>query len=225
MIHYDRIPQTTTNQPFDVQYIAHGYYRDTFGFKPIGGKYYNPHEREIVVKSLRYKHEPHRRNLLKVYNEAILMDILQTSPVTANTFGHCATSIIVEKGHEIAPYIVPYVPQHQPIEPGRISQTNLDRLQQHDVHPFNERYLSLEQKLDIAIAIAESIAELHGLPWGVTTNDDLALEQWLVPMDGRAPAILNDFNNAVVMSWNTKQQIYCPYYTRYARLLPNDGCD
>jgi hypothetical protein len=221
MIHYDRMRETNQNnngQSFDVRYLAHGYYRDTFGFKPIllrANHPSPPKDIEIVVKSLRYKHEPHRRNLLKVYNEAILMDTLQASPVTANTYGHCATSIIMERGHEIAPHIVPFVPQYQPIEPGRISQTDLDPLQQKDVHPFNDRYFPrLEKKLDVAIAISESIAELHGLPLGVTTNDDLALEQWLVPMDGRAPAMLNDFNNAVVMSWNTQEQSYCPYYAR-----------
>lgn len=94
-----------------------------------------------------------------------------------------------------------------------MKQSELDALQIDDVYPMNQEYLSIEDKLDIAIAMAESLAEMHGYEGGVVTNDDIALGQWLYADDDRV--ILNDMNDAMFMDWNYRKEEYCKYWRSF----------
>jgi len=91
---------------------------------------------------------------------------------------------------------------------GRIGQDDLDRLQQHDVYPFNN--FTKEEKLNIALKMAEGVAILHGNAEGVIMNDDVHPDQWLVNKDGLIK--LNDMNNAHIMEWNPTANDYCKYH-------------
>jgi len=87
--------------------------------------------------------------------------------------------------------------------------------------------LSRRQKAEAALAMAESVAELHGNSKGVIVNADLSPDQWLTANSGRPvggdnnnnddncdsmPQIkLNDFNFAKFLKWNPKTNEYCPF--------------
>jgi serine/threonine protein kinase len=137
------------------------------------------------------------------------MDALTASPVIGNVYGLCGTSVMVEKGESIEYKIIPEDVGHD--EHGRIPQDVLDKYQKDDVRPMNN--LSPAEKLDIAISMAESLAEMHGLRFGAVTNDDISLDQWLISPDGRV--ILIDLNNANHLEWNVAKREYCPYYSSF----------
>jgi hypothetical protein len=49
-----------------------------------------------------------------------------------------------------------------------MKQKDLDQLQKTDVHPMNN--LTIDEKLDLAIVMAESIADIHGFEGGVIVH-------------------------------------------------------
>jgi hypothetical protein len=57
--------------------------------------------------------------------------------------------------------------------------------------------MSVEYKLQYALAMAESVAELHGFVDGVIVHDDIHLGQFLV--DWRGVIKSNDYNRAEPM--------------------------
>jgi hypothetical protein len=67
---------------------------------------------------------------------------------------------------------------------------------------------SVSEKLEMALAMAESIADLHGYQGGVIVHDDVQPCQWLRNSDNKI--IFGDFNRAVVMKWSDKEG-YCKY--------------
>ena len=140
------------------------------------------------------------------------MEALSPSNVTSNMYTYCGSTIVVERGREVEYDIVPYRRHHSH---GRIKQYELDKIQAkaNDVAPLNAEFLTVEKKLDIAIAMAESLAEMHGFTGGVMTNDDIALGQWLYSDDDRV--ILNDMNDAMFMEWNYEKKEYCKYYRAF----------
>lgn len=99
------------------------------------------------------------------------MERTSSSHRTMDIYGHCVSAILVEPGYEISQRIsqgVEYAGR------GRITQDELDEYQHDDVYPFND--FTVEEKLDIALQMAESIAELHGHHEGVIVNDDGKIE-------------------------------------------------
>merc|ERR1740117_2246057 len=68
---------------------------------------------------------------------------------------------------------------------------------------------TIQEKLNMAIRMAESIADLHGFVDGVIVHDDVQLCQWLQTMDGTLK--LGDFNRAEVMEYNYQKKEYCKY--------------
>jgi serine/threonine protein kinase len=63
-------------------------------------------------------------------------------------------------------------------------------------------------KLRYALEMAESLADLHGHGAGVIVHGDVHLGQWLSvsPDDS---LVLNDFNLAKVLSWDSTKGEYC----------------
>jgi len=76
-----------------------------------------------------------------------------------------------------------------------------------DVSPRNK--FSPDEKLVLALKMAEAIADLHGFKDGVIVHGDIQLCQYLINRDGQLK--LNDFNRAEVMLWDTKKQDYCRF--------------
>jgi len=76
------------------------------------------------------------------------------------------------------------------------------------IEPQND--LNGTEKLNIALEMARSIADLHGFKKGVIVHDDIQLRQWLrASDDGRL--VLGDFNRAKIMRWNDEDREYCKF--------------
>jgi len=150
----------------------------------------------------------------KVHTEALIMERLTKSDRIMNIYGHCASSTMVEEGVEIAEAIVP-----RQDRPQFASQQELRQLQreQHKVGrvlSFNN-YTAVE-KLDMALAMAEGIAEMSGFEGGVMINSDVHIEQWVQTKDSTTinnKIKLNDMNNADFLRYDYTRQQYCPVYT------------
>ena len=203
-VQLDASPMQPT-QTLDTHYLAHGYYRDSFLL--------NNSQDRVVLKKLRYKHDSDIKMQSKMLTEATIMAALTGSPVTSNLYSHCSTTLIVESAQDFHWDLVPHHPIQE--ERGRMSHANMRVLEHRYSHggPFSFNNYTVDQKLQMALEMAEGLAEMHGYVGGVMVNDDVHPEQWLFSEDGRT--ILNDMNNAVVLEWNFEKQEYCQYYTSY----------
>ena len=119
----------------------------------------------VVLKILRYKREYGQSSIKGIQTDAIVMERLTSSPRIIDIFGHCGTSTIVEPMQfEVISAVIP--------GEGRIEQKELDKFD--DVHPMNN--FTIEEKLQMAIDMAEAIADLHGYQGGVIVHDDVKLK-------------------------------------------------
>ena len=115
-----------------------------------------------------------------------------------DAYGHCGFSIMAEAvQNELEELIVP--------NSGYADKEDLDDSQ--DVDPFND--FSPPEKLDIALAMAESIADLHGFEDGIIVHGDVQLCQWLKKRDGTIK--LGDFNRAEILFWDEDNERYCKH--------------
>ena len=112
-----------------------------------------------------------------------------------------------------------YVPNVCSTQPGDGYTKQEDLNDKDDVRPQND-YTPIE-KLEFGLAMAESLAVLHGYVGGLIVHDDVQLCQWLRTRDGRL--VLGDFNRAQIMDWNEEKGEYCMYNNGYA--FGNVRCD
>ena len=177
---YDENIRGAEFHEYDSAYIAHGYFREVWLVENHG--YEGPDE-TLALKLFRYKHEMNFKQLETIRKDALVMERLTASPRIVNMYGHCAFSVTVEAiDNEMEKFIVPGNGYAQP--------EDLDDSQ--DVDPKNG--YTVPEKLDIALAMAESLADLHGFAEGVIVHDDVQLCQWLKTRDGVIK--LGDFNRA-----------------------------
>jgi hypothetical protein len=179
-------------QDYDNYLVNHGYYRDVWvNSKPSEGT-------TAILKTTRFQFDFGWRNLFHVRQEAIIMERLTKFRNIVTSYGHCGTSVLTEAlPHEVERYVVPGT--------GYKKQPDLhDEL---DVDPQNA--LTAKEKLETALAMAESIAVLHGFGGGVIVHDDIQLQQWLRAADGTLQ--LGDFNRATILDWNDNENRYCKY--------------
>lgn len=161
---YDR-PTGTYEQAYKMRSLSNGHYRQTYLFSPVDGS------TDFVAKNLRYERDWTRHNLYKVNSEALIMEQLTGSEHVSNIYGHCGSTVLVEKGYELTYKLVPRL--HNGLSRGHIAQDALDKLQHDDVHSFNN--FTAEEKLQIALIFSENLAELHGFPKGVIARTLLCL--------------------------------------------------
>lgn len=134
--------------------------------------------------------------------DAIVAERLSPSPRTYDIYGFCSMSIMSEIFH------------HGDIEPftlngkGYMKQEDLDKLQKDDVAPQNN--LTSEQKLVLALQMAEALAELHGYKNSLIIHDDIQLSQFLLNED-KSIVKINDFNRAEFPLWSDTEHQYCTY--------------
>lgn len=228
-------PGIDVTQPYSRRYLSHGYFRDSWLWEPVhsrvisGGDSHSSDsprkgvhaassasasassrlgQENFVLKALRLTNSDLDYGWWTahhMFKEALVMERTTASPRTMNIYGHCYTSHLVEQGFEISQRIV------QGIEyrgRGRIKQEDLDALQANGtLASFNE--FSAEEKLEIATAMAEAIAEMHGNAEGVIVNDDVHPDQFLVNRHGQVK--FNDMNNAHILEWNPANSSYCKW--------------
>ena len=215
------------NQLANVRYLDHGYYRDVWvvednpwiwptqykqekdnkpkqtlgvidekGTADLIPKAY----RTMVLKTLRYKHKPNFESFEEIQLEAIIMERMTKSNRIMDIYGHCGFSVTAE--------LVPIefeervVPGEGYEEAADVEERNKDGLR-----PYNN--FTAEEKLDFALQMAESIADLHGFQDGVIVHDDVQLCQWMTKGDGKLK--LGDFNRATIMQWDEIKGEYCKF--------------
>jgi len=178
-----------------VSYLNHGFYRDAF-------KYHRnesfPNPDLFVMKSMRFRHIIGAETLSKIRKESIILERLSHSPRILDIYSYCGSSVILEAmSSDINKYIVP--------QKGYMLQSKLDKLQDTDVHPFNQ--LTESEKLQIALEMAEALADIHGFQEGLIMHADVHIDQWLIAPDGSVK--LNDFGDAFPATWNQNKNKYC----------------
>lgn len=140
------------------------------------------------------------KDILNVQTEAVVMERLTSSDRIMDIYGYCGFDTLIEGAlGELSEEIMP--------SGGYVSQELLDTFQPVDVMPLNN--LTLMDKLDTAILMSESIAELHGFEGGAIAHGDIYPSQWLRTLDGKLK--LNDFNSAEIMDWDPWNQKYCTF--------------
>ena len=171
------------------RFLGSGAYRDAF----LQHERWDP---DLVVKVNRYRKNPFKYDRLEfIRMDAIVMERLTSSPRIADIYGHCAFSVYSEfLPKEAEENIIP----GEGILPEKIEE---------DLKSHNDYKIS--EKLDMALQMAESLADLHGYKDGVIVHDDVQLAQYLFAPDGRL--ILNDFNRAEFMLFDEQKGKYCKY--------------
>jgi serine/threonine protein kinase len=128
--------------------------------------------------------------------EVLILERLSASPHIMDIYGYCGTSSIQElMPYEVDEIIVP--------ESGQANRTILDH--DDDVHPQNN--LTPLEKVQLALGMAEALADVHGFQDGVILQGDNNIEQFLVNSNGNLK--LGDFNLATILQWNDKEGAYC----------------
>lgn len=204
-----------------IRYLASGYYRDSYLLTHPDFYHSNNNDnniRDLVVKRQRLARPISRARLERVRNEALAMERLTSSPRITTPYGHCAFALVVEPAPgSMADWIVPYHSAFQNY-PGVLPQQTLNYrdndpvdkdggFNNGDVRPLNN--LTALEKLNVALALAESLADIHGLDTGPLVLGDVALDQWLVAPDGRI--VLNDFDNSVFLGWRMDEERYSSF--------------
>jgi hypothetical protein len=166
----------------DVTYISRGYFRDTWKYSEYtnshndGSHMMKAQQSSWILKTIRMMHEIDTYAYRFVQKEATIMESLTSSPRIVDIYGLCGVTIVAEHmAEEITTQIVPGPVLHS--KRGLIQQSELDVLQEQDVHPMNN--LTIVEKLDIAIIMTESIADVHGHRSGVIVHGDIHPDQWL----------------------------------------------
>mmetsp|Transcript_2823 Transcript_2823/g.5888 ORF Transcript_2823/g.5888 Transcript_2823/m.5888 type:complete len:687 (-) Transcript_2823:20-2080(-) len=216
------------NSQVTVRYLSHGYYRDVWTLEenswlwPI---HLEPEEespdqkfevldeertarlvrnayRTSVLKTFRTDREINEDNWEMIQIEAIIMERLTKSPRIMNIYGHCGFSVTAE--------VVPIEFEEVVVDhggDGMYSQKKVEKRNQDGIRPYND--FTPTEKLEFALEMAESLADLHGFEDGVIVHDDVQLCQWLHTTDGRLK--LGDFNRATIMQWDVENEEYCKF--------------
>ena len=109
-----------------------------------------------ILKISRWKRDYGKDTMFSTLRDATIMERLTSSSRIVDIFGHCGTGVWVEAiPYEVEEVIVP--------GDGYIKQEDLH--DKDDVKPQND-YTPTE-KLETALVMAESIADLHGFEGGV----------------------------------------------------------
>lgn len=207
-------------QEYSIHFRGHGYFRDSWllerpdkhgtrnaNTKTTGQSKNSNSSNDIsssfVWKSMRLKDyfDYDYDMMYQIHREAIIMERLTASERIVDIYGHCGTSIFAENMEEdVTPAIVP--------GDGYMRQKDLNRLEKTDVHPMNN--LTAMEKLDMALVMAESLADIHGYKGGVISHGDTHPDQWLRSRNGKVK--LNDFNNAEIFDFNEAENRYCKIF-------------
>lgn len=150
------------------------------------------------MKRMKFRRTLGYKALVKVRKEALILERLTPSPRVLDIYSHCGYSVLVEAmASDINEQIVPYK--------GYMRQSKLDEMQEFDVHPRNN--FTVSEKLQIALDMAESLADIHGFQGGLIVHADVHLDQWLVAPDRSVK--LNDFGDSYQAPWDRKRKEYC----------------
>jgi serine/threonine protein kinase len=120
--------------------------------------------------------------------DAMSMDLLRGSPRIVNIYSHCGGSVQVEAigGPSITELV-----EHE-------KRSRMD-----DPPPM----LSPTEKLNMAVEMAEGLADLHGFEGGPIVHNDVQIGQYLI--DENYHARMSDFNRADPLLFDNTKGEYC----------------
>jgi serine/threonine protein kinase len=133
--------------------------------------------------------------------DAMVAERLTASPRIYDVYGHCGLSLFTEFF------------RHGTIEDVLFTDENDSddsRSEDEAGIPVARNDLSPSQKLELALNLAEAVADLHGHVDGAIVHQDITPSQ-LMWNEDRTMVKLNDFNRAEFMLWNDKRGQYCDY--------------
>jgi serine/threonine protein kinase len=177
----------------DTFYTSHGYFRDVWVL--------DDEKEKSILKLSRWKHDFKPTLYVGILRDALIMERLTVSPRIVDIYGHCGTAIRVEA--------IPFEMENV-IVPGEgyiSSEEEEEEKMKPDVTSKNK--FTPTEKLEIALSMAKSIADLHGFSDGLIIHDDVQLCQWLKKKDGAV--VLGDFNRAEIPEFNQEKGKYCKY--------------
>jgi len=184
-------------QSMNVEYLGRGHFREGWLVADASERF------DFVLKTIRFweKETVTPYGVAQTQAEAVTMLQTSDSNRTTSIYGHCSTSIMVERGIPFRRGIIDNWYYHD--------QAKLDEEQVDGVKPAND--YTPEEKLNMILAMAESLADMHGNPGGAIVNHDISLDQWLMGKDGVIK--LNDFNKAKTLQWNPQEEKYCKFWS------------
>ena len=177
-------------------YLGKGFFRMAFSIKEKNQPWY-------ILKVMRWRKDGpgmfSRGFREKTRVDGLVMERLSASPRITDMYGFCATSVMTEP--------LPGEIWSEAVPTKRTIQKSELRDKNH-LDPKN-KYTPTE-KIEMALDLAEALAELHGFADGMIVHDDIDLGQYLRTPDGRIK--LNDFNRAKIQLWDPVKKQYCKYY-------------
>ena len=190
---------TMVHSESDSAYLGKGFFRMAFSIKEKNQPWF-------ILKVMRWRKDGpgmfSRGFREKTRVDGLVMERLSSSPRITDMYGFCATSLMTEP--------LPGEIWGEAVPTKRTIQKNELRDKKH-LDPKN-KYTPTE-KIEMALDLAEALAELHGFADGMIVHDDIDLGQYLRTPDGRIK--LNDFNRAKIQLWDPVQKKYCKYYNGY----------
>lgn len=144
----------------DKQYVSHGDYRDVWLLDhfPLSG---NPNDDELyqtALKMTRYYIDYERETYWGVLGDANTMEALTVSPRIVDIYGYCGASVWVESMPGDLVNDIVYHKGDGLIKPEKLHDDT-------ELNPLNK--YKIEEKLEMALVFAESLADLHGFKDGV----------------------------------------------------------
>lgn len=170
----------------NLTYLNHGAFREVFSVDHS----FRSFKEKIAIKEIRYKLSNADMEIMEyVRMDAIVAERLTSSPRTFDVYGYCGLSLLSEFFY------------HGDIE---------DHVYAGEKHKAPDTLITPEQKLVLALEMAESLADLHGYSNGMILHSDVQLGQFLLNKD-KTRLKLNDFNRAEFLLWDETNQAYCQH--------------
>lgn len=167
-------------------YLNHGAFREVFSVDHS----FDSFKEKIAIKEIRYKLSHADLELIEyVRMDAAVAERLTSSPRTFDIYGYCGLSLLTEFFY------------HGDIE---------GRVYAEERHKAPDTIVTPEQKLVLALEMAEGLADLHGNSNGMILHSDVQLGQFLLNKD-KTMLKLNDFNRAEFLLWDETHQAYCQH--------------
>ncbi|KAL7506409.1 hypothetical protein ACHAXN_003692 [Cyclotella atomus] len=137
--------------------------------------------------------------------DAMVMELLTTSPRSANIYSYCALSSVIEFAPvDIEEYIMPSKGRHPKLIRRHADPEDHGLME----HPVND-HISPHEKLEIALEMAKCIAEMHGFADGPIAHVDVQAGQFFRGRDGLIKLV--DYNRAEVLLYDIKADKYCKF--------------
>jgi len=214
------------------KFLGHGYYRDAFlfgqqsalddaVFKTMRHMYRSEREDtiadddDIVTRGLGFDpndryHEYNYKDEMR--KDAMVMELLSSSPWAINIYAHCAMSSMTE----FAPVAIDdYIMPTSGYSPKRLLRRGSNAIENED-EPLND-HISPEEKLEIALEMAKCLAAMHGFKDGVIAHGDIQVGQFFKGRDGLVKLV--DYNRAEAVLYDPKNERYC----KWRNDMPPDG--